>query len=92
MKMMGIGGTTHWLSWFITSLVLLTASVAAMTALLCAGSIFERSNPWIIFIFLELFAVATIMLAFAISVFFSKVCPVGSRPLGHESEYTGLFV
>jgi hypothetical protein len=34
--------------------------------------VFENSSPVLVFLFLELFAISTIALSFAISVFFSK--------------------
>lgn len=72
MKMMGLHNWVHWLGWFLTSFIITTFSVIFMTLLLSNGQIFEKSNPFIIFIFLETYGISTIMLSFAISVFFSK--------------------
>lgn len=71
--MMGLQTWIHWLGWGLTSLSTISISAFLMTLLLCKGRIFEFSNPLLIFIFLELFAISSVALSFAISVFFSKV-------------------
>jgi hypothetical protein len=72
MKMMGLSTSVHWLGWFITSIAFMTGSVLLLTLVLVGGGILGHSNPLLVFIFLEVFAMATVALSFLISVFFSR--------------------
>lgn len=61
MKMMGLNNAVHWVAWFITGFVQLSISVTALTAILKYGRVLLHSNPFIIWLFLTIYAVATIM-------------------------------
>ena len=60
MKIMGLSDSVHWIGWFITASVQMTVIVIILTLLLHLGHILPYSNPWIVFIFLELFALSSI--------------------------------
>jgi len=72
MKMMGMSHSVHWVGWFITSLFFVTISVILLTMVLVFGKLFVHVPASIVFVLLELFGIATICLAFLISVFFSR--------------------
>ena len=61
MKMMGLNNAVHWVAWFITGFVQLSISVTALTVILKYGRVLLHSNPFIIWLFLTIYAVATIM-------------------------------
>ena len=71
MKMMGLHERVHWLGWFITYACLMTVSVFLMTVVLCAGDVFAFSDPVLIFLYLELSAIASILVSFLFSTAFS---------------------
>jgi hypothetical protein len=70
--MMGLSELVHWVGWFITSLTTLTTTVFLLTLVLCGGKVFAFSDPVIIFLYLEMAAVTSIMVGFVLSTFFSK--------------------
>uniref|UniRef100_A0A803T1K2 ATP-binding cassette sub-family A member 2 n=1 Tax=Anolis carolinensis TaxID=28377 RepID=A0A803T1K2_ANOCA len=72
MKMMGLNNAVHWVAWFITGFVQLSISVTALTAILKYGKVLMHSDVFIIWLFLAIYAVATIMFCFLISVLYSK--------------------
>ncbi|XP_056274461.1 ATP-binding cassette sub-family A member 2 isoform X1 [Pseudoliparis swirei] len=72
MKMMGLNNAVHWVAWFITGFVQLSISVTALTAILKYGKVLLHSDPFIIWLFLTIYAVATIMFCFLVSVVYSK--------------------
>ncbi|XP_041855370.1 ATP-binding cassette sub-family A member 2 isoform X4 [Melanotaenia boesemani] len=72
MKMMGLNNAVHWVAWFITGFVQLSISVTALTAILKYGRVLLHSDPVIIWLFLTIYAVATIMFCFLVSVIYSK--------------------
>uniref|UniRef100_A0A3B3QVD2 ATP-binding cassette sub-family A member 2 n=1 Tax=Paramormyrops kingsleyae TaxID=1676925 RepID=A0A3B3QVD2_9TELE len=72
MKMMGLNNAVHWVAWFITGFVQLSISVTALTAILKYGRVLMHSDPFIIWLFLTVYAVATIMFCFLVSVIYSK--------------------
>ncbi|XP_071508675.1 phospholipid-transporting ATPase ABCA3-like [Diadema antillarum] len=77
MRMMGLSNWLHWTAWFIKFFTFLFISTIFMTILYTVpvgtqGAIFKHSAPSVIFVFLLLYAVSTIALSFAVSVFFSK--------------------
>lgn len=61
MKMMGLNNAVHWVAWFITGFVQLSISVTALTGILKYGQVLKHSNVFIIWLFLSIYAVATIM-------------------------------
>ncbi|XP_056394152.1 ATP-binding cassette sub-family A member 2 isoform X4 [Hyla sarda] len=72
MKMMGLNNAVHWVAWFITGFVQLSISVTALTGILKYGQVLMHSNVFIIWLFLSIYAVATIMFCFLVSVLYSK--------------------
>ncbi|KAI4587779.1 hypothetical protein MJG53_005566 [Ovis ammon polii x Ovis aries] len=72
MKTMGLNNAVHWVAWFITGCVQLSISVTALTAILKYGQVLAHSHVLIIWLFLAVYAVATIMFCFLVSVLYSK--------------------
>uniref|UniRef100_A0A182MGR1 ABC transporter domain-containing protein n=1 Tax=Anopheles culicifacies TaxID=139723 RepID=A0A182MGR1_9DIPT len=79
MKVMGLEGWIHWVAWFVRTLTLLTVSITLVTVLLSCNlttntkvAIFQFSNRFLIWLFLFVYSITTIMLCFMISTFFSK--------------------
>ena len=69
---MGLGNGVHWVAWFINSSALMTITIGLLVAVLKGGKILWHSNPLVIFLFLFVFMIATIMMCFLISVFFAR--------------------
>ena len=67
-----MSNSVHWVAWFINSCGLMVISVLMLTVLLKWGRLLEHSNPVIIVMFLLVFMIATVMMCFLISVFFSR--------------------
>ncbi|CAB1320125.1 unnamed protein product [Coregonus sp. 'balchen'] len=72
MKMMGLNNAVHWVAWFITGFVQLSISVTALTGILKYGRVLLHSDIFIIWLFLSIYAIATIMFCFLVSVIYSK--------------------
>lgn len=72
MKMMGLSNAVHWCAWFLTTFLQMTATVGLLTLMLKMGMVLPHSNPAIIFIVLEVYAIAIISFSFLISVLYSK--------------------
>uniref|UniRef100_A0A182NHT5 ABC transporter domain-containing protein n=1 Tax=Anopheles dirus TaxID=7168 RepID=A0A182NHT5_9DIPT len=79
MKVMGLDGWIHWVAWFVRTLTLLVVSITLVTVLLSCNlttntrvAIFQFSNRFLIWLFLFVYSITTIMLCFMISTFFSK--------------------
>eukprot|EP00048_Salpingoeca_helianthica_P013325 m.199375 g.199375 ORF g.199375 m.199375 type:complete len:1762 (-) comp15490_c4_seq21:19-5304(-) len=72
MKMMGLRNWVHWTAWFIDFFIFLTISVFVIVVLIKGGKVLQNSDPILIFIFLMLYAISSIMFCFLVSVFFSK--------------------
>ncbi|XP_032221027.2 phospholipid-transporting ATPase ABCA3-like isoform X2 [Nematostella vectensis] len=77
LKMMGLSGWLHWLAWFTKYFIfilftVIIASILFTTKFNSNGKILNKSDPSVIFVFLLLFAVSSIMFCFLVSVFFSK--------------------
>ncbi|KAF3851641.1 hypothetical protein F7725_013413 [Dissostichus mawsoni] len=66
----GLNNAVHWVAWFITGFVQLSISVTALTVILKYGRVLLHSDPFIIWLFLTIYAVATII--FLVSVIYSK--------------------
>uniref|UniRef100_A0A8C7D5T6 P-type phospholipid transporter n=1 Tax=Oncorhynchus kisutch TaxID=8019 RepID=A0A8C7D5T6_ONCKI len=71
-RMTGLRSSTYWLSWAVSSVLPLAVSAFLLTLILKYGKVLQYSDPSVIFVFLLVFCVATIMECFFISVFFSK--------------------
>ncbi|XP_071439608.1 phospholipid-transporting ATPase ABCA1-like isoform X2 [Hetaerina americana] len=72
MKAMGLRSSALWLSWFIDSFIFMLLVIALLTAILTKGKVLENSDPSVIFVFITLYAIATITQCFFMSVFFSR--------------------
>uniref|UniRef100_A0A8C1VAN2 ABC transporter domain-containing protein n=1 Tax=Cyprinus carpio TaxID=7962 RepID=A0A8C1VAN2_CYPCA len=64
LRVVGVRNSSMWFCWFIENMVLLTIP--------CYGKVLRYSDPSVIFVFLLVFCVATVMQCFFISVFFSR--------------------
>nr|XP_029501234.1 ATP-binding cassette sub-family A member 3-like [Oncorhynchus nerka] len=80
MRMMGLSNWLHWMAWFLMFFLFLAISMFFVTLLFCIkvspnGAVLTYSDPTLVFVFLLVFAVATINFSFMISAFFSRgVC------------------
>lgn len=77
MKMMGLSSGLHWLAWFTKCFIMIEISIIAMTVLMCTTNIvgspmFFYSNPFLIWMFFNVYAVSVITFCFLISVIFKK--------------------
>ncbi|TSK87603.1 ATP-binding cassette sub-family A member 3 [Bagarius yarrelli] len=77
MRMMGLSNWLHWSAWFLMFFIFLSISIFFVTLLFCVrvspnGAVLTYSDPTLVFVFLLVFAVATISFCFMISSFFSK--------------------
>lgn len=77
MRMMGLSNWLHWSAWFLMFFLFLSISVILVTLLLCVwvspnGAVLTHSDPSLVFVYLLVFAVATINFSFMISAFFSR--------------------
>ncbi|XP_077979982.1 phospholipid-transporting ATPase ABCA3-like isoform X2 [Glandiceps talaboti] len=76
MKMMGLANWLHWLAWFIRYFILLVISLTVCTILFTVdvgshGAVINNTDPSVLFVFLLIYAIATVTFCFAVSVFFS---------------------
>ena len=69
--MMGLRPVVYWAAKAIIAVTLFTITAVFVTSMLTGGGIFPNSDPFIIFLFVEGFAVSTVALAFAVSAFFA---------------------
>ena len=58
--MMGLSNAVHWFAWFITTFLQFSLTMGILTAMLKYGHVLEYSNATVIFVTLEIFAIATI--------------------------------
>ncbi|XP_061418243.1 phospholipid-transporting ATPase ABCA1-like isoform X5 [Lethenteron reissneri] len=72
MRIMGLSTSMLWLSWFISILIPLLISAVLLTVLLKMGNILYYSDPTIVYLYLCVFAIATVMQCFLISTLFSR--------------------
>ncbi|XP_062373279.1 phospholipid-transporting ATPase ABCA1-like isoform X2 [Sardina pilchardus] len=72
LRVVGAANGPLWLAAFIENIVLLTVPCALISIMIKFGNVLKYSDPSVIFVFLLVFCVATIMEAFLISVFFSR--------------------
>ena len=57
---MGLSNGVHWCAWFTITFVQFSITMAALTAMLKFGHVLTYSNPLIVFMVLEVFAIVTI--------------------------------
>uniref|UniRef100_A0A8C8J4V0 P-type phospholipid transporter n=1 Tax=Oncorhynchus tshawytscha TaxID=74940 RepID=A0A8C8J4V0_ONCTS len=71
-KAQGTHNGTFWVACFTKNCVLLLVACAITSVMVKYGKVLQYSDPSVIFVFMLVFCVATIMECFFISVFFSK--------------------
>lgn len=72
MKMMGLSSGLHWIGWFTRSILMMEISICCITLMLCTPMInsvplFGYSNPLVIWIFFNVYAVSVITFCFLLS-------------------------
>ncbi|XP_065652513.1 phospholipid-transporting ATPase ABCA3 isoform X3 [Hydra vulgaris] len=76
MKMMGLRNWIHWLAWFTKCFIFLLIPMILICIVMCAnfggGKMLTKSNGVIIFIFLMMYSISSIMFCFFVSTLFSK--------------------
>ena len=72
MKIMGLSNSVHLFAWFITYFIQFTLIMSIVTVILHYGKILTHSNPFLIFLLLEIYAVSIICFSFLISSLYSK--------------------
>uniref|UniRef100_A0A4X2LSZ3 P-type phospholipid transporter n=1 Tax=Vombatus ursinus TaxID=29139 RepID=A0A4X2LSZ3_VOMUR len=72
LKNRGVSNTVIWCTWFLDSFSVMAMSTFLLTAFITHGQVLHYSNPVILFLFLLVFSVATIMQCFLFTAFFSK--------------------
>ncbi|XP_038625429.1 phospholipid-transporting ATPase ABCA1 [Tachyglossus aculeatus] len=72
MRIMGLDNGILWFSWFISSLIPLLMSAGLLVLILKIGNLLPYSDPSVVFLFLSVFAVVTILQCFLISTLFSR--------------------
>ncbi|CAF3998900.1 unnamed protein product, partial [Rotaria sordida] len=73
MKIMGLSNGVHWIARFITVFSQTTVVMIAVTIILHYGTVLVHSNPFLIFIIFEIYALSTISLAYVSNrCFYSK--------------------
>ncbi|XP_058240814.1 phospholipid-transporting ATPase ABCA1 isoform X4 [Hemibagrus wyckioides] len=72
LRVVGVRNGALWFSWFTENIVLLTVPCALISIMLKYGKVLRYSDPSVIFVFLLVFCLATVMQCFFISVFFSR--------------------
>lgn len=75
--MMGLSSSLHWLAWFTKYIVMMEISIILMTVLMCTSLVskepmFAYSNPFLIWLFFNIYAVSVITFCFLVSVIFKK--------------------
>ncbi|RXN30568.1 ATP-binding cassette sub-family A member 1-like protein [Labeo rohita] len=72
LRVVGVRNSSMWFCWFIENMILLAIPCALISVLVKYGKVLRYSDPSVIFVFLLVFCVATVMQCFFISVFFSR--------------------
>ncbi|XP_062960402.1 retinal-specific phospholipid-transporting ATPase ABCA4 isoform X1 [Cynocephalus volans] len=72
LKNQGVSNAVIWCTWFLDSFSIMSMSIFLLTIFIMHGRILHYSDPLILFLFLLVFATATIMQCFLLSTFFSK--------------------
>uniref|UniRef100_A0A8B9KM95 ABC transporter domain-containing protein n=1 Tax=Astyanax mexicanus TaxID=7994 RepID=A0A8B9KM95_ASTMX len=70
LRVVGVQNGPLWLAWFTENMVLLSVPCALISVMY--GKVLRYSDPSVIFVFLLVFCMATVMQCFFISVFFSR--------------------
>jgi ATP-binding cassette subfamily A (ABC1) protein 1 len=72
MRVMGLSNGIHWLSWFITSFVIMFVIICLLCIILKYGRITSYSDITCLLVFFICFTIATITQCFFFSIFFDK--------------------
>ena len=72
MRVMGLSNGIHWLSWFITSFVVMFFIIIILCIVLKYGKITTFSDITCLIVFFTCFTIATITQCFLISIFFNR--------------------
>uniref|UniRef100_A0A3B4E2I9 P-type phospholipid transporter n=1 Tax=Pygocentrus nattereri TaxID=42514 RepID=A0A3B4E2I9_PYGNA len=72
LRVVGVRNGPLWFAWFTENMVLLTIPCALISVMVKYGKVLKYSDPTVIFVFLMVFCMATVMQCFFISVFFSR--------------------
>jgi len=72
MRVMGLSNGIHWLSWFLTSFVIIMFISFLLALILKYGKIIGNTDLSVIIVFFCCFVIATITQCFLISVFFAR--------------------
>ncbi|XP_055881820.1 phospholipid-transporting ATPase ABCA3-like [Biomphalaria glabrata] len=77
MKLMGLKASVHWVSWFITFSIYLVPAMAIYAILFSIpvshnGSVFDKTDASLFFVFLLCYALALISFSFMVSTFVQK--------------------
>lgn len=70
--LMGLKPTVYWFAKAATALTFFTISAILVSIMIVSGGIFPASNPFIVFLFVEGFALSTVSIAFVISTIFTQ--------------------
>ena len=73
---MGLNNSVHWLAWFLTTFTQMSITMASLTVLLKFGRVLMYSNALIVFLVLEVFAVATIAFSYVALRWRIETCAV----------------
>ena len=69
-RMLGISASVQWAAWFFQYFIFMSISMTLVTLIL--GGVLDKSDGSLIFVFLMLFATASITFMFMVSVFFTQ--------------------
>jgi len=77
MKMMGLSGWLHWIAWFTKYFIFLLIFATLGTVFFTVkfnshGHMLAQTSPSVLFVFILLYGISSIIFCFCVSVFFSK--------------------
>ncbi|KAL9704634.1 hypothetical protein quinque_008152 [Culex quinquefasciatus] len=79
MKIMGLPSWLHWMAWFVKTQIMLLVAISLITILLCVSmttntdlAVFTFADWSVVWVYLLVYSVVTIMFCFMMSTFFSK--------------------
>lgn len=67
MKIMGLSESVYWCGWCVTAAVQMFGMVIALTLILHLGRILPHSNPWIVLLFLQMFALSSVAFSYVVT-------------------------
>ncbi|GAB6025804.1 hypothetical protein CHUAL_011781 [Chamberlinius hualienensis] len=72
MLVMGLKAWINWMSWFINCVIVMFLTNIGCTVILKYGGVFPHSDPILLFVFMFIFSLSTIMFCYLISIWFQK--------------------